>query len=362
MSGGDLKNTPLGPVNVPAVLVALLAGLIIGVVAQPIFASEPEPPTPATPVRPAGPGGNGPTGPDDGRATPVAGTAALQRALARGVAKAEKMGGSAAVAVAAPDFELTEGSVGPYRMWSTSKVLTSLILLSRLKPNEGVPPEIEDALVRSSNCAQRLIVNEIQDRLGGIEAAKRAFVDEAAKGRAKVDASTIQDDPPDDSTCDAYLSAAGIGDPQRPTALFGPAEWTVGDAARFMYSLGSGAFGPVGDEVLLTMKEKKQVNQDEGADNSVVAALDWGAGEVFGEVPYKAGWGMTRDEGLFTASQMAVMNVGGRPVGVAAVFTTTGSRESEALGEGREAEAIEAMFERVRKGLERVENGGGDGN
>ena len=111
------------------------------------------------------------------------------------------------------------------------------------------------------------------------------------------------------------------------------------------------------------MRRKKEKNDVESSgEDSVLAALDWGAGTVFprGWKPaYKAGWGGSQNE-AYLAEQIVALDIGGRNVGVSAMFMPNEQPANDALGQGDEVEAIEGILEQIKVALsEEVDTGGG---
>lgn len=250
----------------------------------------------------------------------------LAAALRRGVARAAKLGGRAEAAAMLDGSgrpllaaSTPRGAAQPVRMWSMSKVVTAIALLQALRwgdrAGEPLPAEVEaalhDAIVRSENCRQRRIVLELQRRLGGTAAVRRAFagVLATAGAQARVGAEIAAPE----AHCLPFLgSQTEIDDPFEPTLLLGISTWQVGDAARLAHALADGAYGgAISEWVLGLMREPKQPSR-EALDGQLTAPADWGAGVAFAGLgpAYKAGWGGSLN-GNFLAGQLAAVPVGG---------------------------------------------------
>jgi hypothetical protein len=355
----------LKPVNVPFLLLALFVGVALGILVGKLI-------LPKERVS-AGPkvGYQGSDPITSGEEKPVASAGIeentvelnldinLQRAVDRGVQRADALDGTSAAAIVTAGKTYASSSLERFRLWSTSKVITSLMLVAQTggsKTGQAVPPEVQEALVQSSNCAQRLIVNELQIIYGSIELTKEAFEQEADSGEATVGMETVQSAPPEDTSCDEYLIENGIKDPNSASALFGTAEWRAEDAASLMWSLQKGVFGPAGEGVLETLRLEKEANLDPGSSNSVEADLGWGAGNSFAglDPAYKSGWGGS-GKGDYIVSQMVSLDVNGKSYGVSATFRPTRQPATDVVSQGVEVKAIETIFREIRKGIEAME-------
>src|SRR3954462_6787265 len=81
----------------------------------------------------------------------------------------------------------------PVRIWSVSKVATTIALLEahgwNRRPGRALRADVDaavrSALVRSSDCAQRQLVVELQEALGGIEPARKAVQQVLRRGGAR---------------------------------------------------------------------------------------------------------------------------------------------------------------------------------
>ena len=283
---------------------------------------------------------------------------ATQQALNAAVADAEKLGGKAQAAVWVEGWPapLASPRISSDRMWSLSKVLTALTVI-RLsdggKLSSTVARAIERALIHSENCPQRRVVLELQQLAGG-SAGARAALQETLKvaGAGGEITTTVQTA---DSFCHSYLRRVSdsIGDPLGPGLLLGTSTWTVADAARFMAALADGRYGEPGNRILALLRRPKGVNT-EAPPGNYSADPAWGAGRALTRLDpaYKAGWGGSL-QGSFQAGQMAVFDVGGRSVAVAAVFRPTRQPDRDDPGRTTAPTAIEGIFTTLRRHLER---------
>ena len=250
----------------------------------------------------------------------------LAAALRRGVTRAAKFGGrvEAAAMLDGSRRPLLAGSTRhgaeqPMRMWSMSKVVTAIALLQALhwgdRPGEPLPAEVEaglhGAIVRSENCRQRRIVLELQRRLGGATAVRRAFAAILAEAGAQARIGAELGAP--EAHCLPFLDAqTEIDEPLEPTLLLGISTWRVADAARLAHALAGGAYGAaISERVLGLMREPKQPSREALA-GELTAPANWGAGLAFAglDPAFKAGWGGSLN-GNFLAGQLVSVSIGG---------------------------------------------------
>lgn len=313
-------------------------------------------------------------GPDDGtEITGVGATASTDRdqarerklvraALASGVRKAEALGGTAeAVAwsdrwnrpVAAGD------GIGSVRMWSMSKPVVAIALLDRAdatgeKLSPGARNAMRRAIVRSENCRQRQIVLTLQELAGGAPAAVDAISDTLTSAGADPSGVSTTTEPVSE-LCRPYLQAlkSELKSPLGDALLLGTSEWTVGDAASFMHSLGDGELGDPGEKVLKLMRLPKQRSTELTRESDYTAAADWGAGRAFAGLPtaYKAGWGGVQ-QGSFVAGQMVLVTVRDQQFAVAVIFKPRDQPSIDDPGLTPAPEAVEAVMDSFRAAVE----------
>ena len=191
---------------------------------------------------------------------------------------------------------------GRFRMWSVSKVVTAIALLEahgwRERSGEPLTADTRRAmssgLIGSSDCAQRQMVVELQELLGGPLEARAAYQDVLA--RAGTRAATVTGRiAPAGSGCRSYLRRSQLADPFRPALQLGTAEWSVSDGARFALALGDGTYArAVTRQVLRLLRRPKTRSDDPFAQGrDVTTNPAWGAGLVLRDLQpaYKSGWG-----------------------------------------------------------------------
>lgn len=346
------------------VVTALVGGLIIGLAGSAVFdgtgstdsRTAPETEITAEPAAPVTPD-------QEMRETPKSEAvqqAEVQKAVSSAVKEANQMGGKAQAAVAAEGWDgiAQAGSAGTFRMWSTSKPIAAVALLEAQEEVDGTPAkitsEMRDAIVGSSNCGMRKLVLDLQRESGGLQVAAERFESVAIESGVTSDTlATAQSGPLEDSRCNAYLEKRATRT-DADAWLFGTAEWTNSDAALFALALSSGRLGPAGNAVRGVMSLPKEVSPDEGGEDSVSTDLDWGAGKVFPAAwapAYKSGWGGSQD-GEYLASQLISLVVERQPVGISVAFSPDEQPPNDAVGQGIEDEAIEAMLTKIRDALE----------
>jgi hypothetical protein len=299
--------------------------------------------------------------------TPTPERQALRTALSAGVARADALHGQAAAAVwvDGDPHPITSGPVmSPHRMWSTSKAVVAIAVLQTVRdlPDPMLRSVLEDAIVRSDNCAVRRAIVGLQDRLGkGIAGTEAAFEHVLLAAHARIES------PPQtaaaERACVPYLQAHRAGLPRGEGDLgvvpeFGTAEWTEYDAISFAHSLSDGDYGVAGEYLLRLMMLPKGLPLDEGPAPPSAPPLDWGAGEVFPaswRPAWKAGWGGSRTHPpRFLAGQLVVLHIGRILVAAAAIFVPDTEPATDNPGVTDAPRALELIFGAVGEGL-RVE-------
>lgn len=259
----------------------------------------------------------------------------LLRALRRGVAAAAGLGGTVEAAAMLDGWQRPlvvtserRGARRSMRMWSISKVATMIAVLRRLgwgaRPGRPLSPELTAALRgairRSENCRQRRVVLELQRLAGGPAGARQALAEVFAIAGAEAQVGTAVEAP--EPPCVRYLEGqVELPDPLAPGVLLGTSTWRVGDAARLIEALSTGAYGrAISRRVLALMRAPKLPSREVPA-GELTAPVDWGAGEALpGDPAYKAGWGGTL-HGNFLAGQIALARLPGLgPVSLAVMF------------------------------------------
>jgi hypothetical protein len=243
------------------------------------------------------------------------------------------------------------------RMWSVVKVPTAIALLeaSGWDARKGNDPPLiraamSSALVGSADCAQRLLVVALQERLGGIKPARTAVEDVLRRGAAagaRVSSRASVASP----ACRPRLARSGLADPYRAALQLGTAEWSIRDAARFARALGDGTYpAAVQRRVLHLLRQPKTTSDDwfaRGLD--VTTDPRWGAGLALRRLrpAYKAGWGGSSGETPTFVNEQAIFlrDNQGQPLGVAVSFEPPNrpSRDDPAL-----TAAPEALFAVLR--------------
>jgi hypothetical protein len=242
------------------------------------------------------------------------------------------------------------------RMWSMSKPVAAVALLT-LAHETGVTlsPDVQDAMrraiERSENCAQRRVVLELQELADGPGQAAVAFgaILRDAGSQAAVATATQPADP----VCYGYLTrtAAGLRSPRGPGLLLGTSTWSIRDAVAFTHALATGRYGEAGAEVLRLMRGRK-LPSAETRSGDYTASLDWGAGRALRawDPAYKAGWGGTLHNN-FLAGQLAVVQINGVRVAMAAMFHPNVQPDRDDPGRTAAPAAIEAIFGTVVQDL-----------
>ncbi len=300
--------------------------------------------------------------------SPAAGSrVTLQSALRRGVAEAHDLGGEAAAAV------WVDGDVMPilggstavvHRMWSMSKAVVTIAALKAVadRPDPVLWSAMNDAIIRSDNCAIRRVIVGLQDRLGGVAAATDAFERVLSVAHARIERTPQSASP--ESECVRYLDNHQGGLPGSDlgvAAEFGTAEWTESDAISFAHGLSVGDYGASGARLLGLMALPKQPPLEEPPP-PLAPPPDWGAGAAFPaswHPAWKAGWGGSQDvPPHFLAGQIVALRLGDVPVAVTAIFLPGAQPATDNPGLTRAPRALELMFGAVRVGLEQEHVGG----
>jgi hypothetical protein len=248
----------------------------------------------------------------------------------------------------------TQGQAERMRMWSMSKVPTAIAALREIDDRSPeLDAALEDAIVRSGNCAQRRVVLELQRATGGTEGAGAAIAkvfDEAEAPTVEVPREAM---PPEDDSC-----RDGSHDVSGDAPQVGASTWTIADAVAFADALGTGVYGDEGREVLELMRREKEPSPDlDNPEQEYTADPDWGAGRALEEwdPAYKAGWGGVLD-GMFVAGQIAIVEVGGRSVAMAVAYRPHAQPQNNDPGKTEAPEAIEAVFRELAAQFESVQD------
>jgi hypothetical protein len=285
----------------------------------------------------------------------------MQSALDLGVQRAEQFGGRAEAAVWALRWPapLTSGSAAPMRMWSMSKPVAAIALLRIAeKSHHPLSAVVQDAMrraiQRSENCRQRRVVLELQKLAGGVTQARAAV--ESVLREAGSAAIVASEAAPAETSCRDYLtrSGAGLAEPLGPALLLGTSTWSVSDAVAFAHALSAGRYGEAGASVLRLMREPK-LSSDEQLAGGYTASLDWGAGRALAnwDPAYKAGWGGSL-HGNFLAGQIAVVEIHGVPIAIAAMFHPTTEPAGDDPGLTSAPRAVEEILATVTSALARA--------
>lgn len=291
----------------------------------------------------------------------------LWAALRRGVARASALDGSVEAAAMLdasrrPLVATSErrGASRHMRMWSMSKVATTVALLRELRwgnrLGEATSPEVDralrGALTRSENCRQRRVVLELQRRAGGIAAARRAMATVFSLAGARARIATEVEEP--EPVCVPFLrSQTEISDPLAPTLLLGTSTWRVSDAARLAHALAVRTYGrAVSARVLSLMRAPKRPSRESPA-GELTAPLEWGAGDAFVGLhsAFKPGWGGSLN-GNFLAGQLAVVPIhGGDHLSIAVMFHPDSQPSRDDPGITAAPHALQEVMESVRASL-----------
>jgi hypothetical protein len=244
-------------------------------------------------------------------------------------------------------------------MWSTSKVVTAVLLLRQLgwgdaqggTPSDEVERALEGALRRSENCRQRRVVLEVQARSGSPAATARDLTDLLDQAGAHQVIARRTQGP--DAICAGYLdSQRDLADPGAQAPMLGTSRWRMSDAARFAQALGAGVYGrALADRVLAIMRAPK-LRSREAPPADYTPALDWGAGRTLtcGRPAYKAGWGGAQARS-FVAEQIAVVRRGNRTAAIALAFAPAAQPALDDPGATRAPAAIELVMSRMARDL-----------
>ena len=296
--------------------------------------------------------------------SPLPSTAVLKE-IAR---RAALGGGRVQIAVSADDRIAAAASRGsirtPFRMWSVSKVATSIALLraygwadtAGTRPRADVDAAMRSALVRSGDCAQRQLVVELQEATGS-RAAARAAVRRVLADAGARNARVLERAAPASQGCRPYLARTRTPDPYRVALQLGTAEWTITDAARFARALGDGTYPPaITRRVLRLLKLPKQHSDDPFARGlDVTSRLDWGAGQALGDLEpaYKAGWGgSSRETPTFVTEQVIhVRSPAGASYGIAVTYEPAGVPARDDPGLTQAPAALDSALTALRAEL-----------
>jgi hypothetical protein len=303
---------------------------------------------------------------------PVAGLEAwrpvVEQALEAGIAKSQSLGGTIDAAAFGPGWGQpvvigATGATDTFRMWSVSKPITAVAVLSALEAggrplNEAVRRSIVEALTESDNCAQRRDVVALQRLTGGVADADSAF----RATLAKAGATTVGDSTPapwssDDLVCAPFFqeTAAGLTTAQveAPAIQFGTYEWTIVSAVRFAYALGAGEYGEAGAAVLGWMRRPKEFAA-ESTPQDYTSPLNLppsGGRFPLKWLPaYKGGWG-GHEENDFISEQIDVLDVDGSTIALAALYRPATQPPSDDPGLTEAPQALEDVFRSARRAL-----------
>jgi hypothetical protein len=291
---------------------------------------------------------------------------AIAARLRAAVNAAGGFGGTATAAVMLDDWRdpvtassVAGGSRRTVRMWSTSKVVTAVLLLRQLDwgdaagrpPSEELERALEGALRRSENCRQRRVVLEAQARSGSPAAIASDLADVLVEAGARPLIARRTQGP--DALCAGYLgSQRALADPGALTPMLGTSRWRMSDAARFAHALGAGVYGrALGDRVLAIMRAPKLRSRETPAAD-YTPTLDWGAGAALacGRPAYKAGWGGAPAR-AFVAEQIAVLRRGNRTAAIAVAFAPAAQPALDDPGSTRAPAAVELVMSRMARDL-----------
>ena len=208
----------------------------------------------------------------------------LSRGELAAIVRDAARGGRVQAAVAFPDGRViavaSRGSAQRrVRMRSVAKAATAIALVETGPLPARTQGAMREALVRSDDCAQRHMTVVLQDRLGGVEPARRAVAAVLSRSGARRFAVTRRTSA---GSCPAWV--AGLPGAADPALQMGTSEWTVADAARFARS-----FGTAPGRVRALLRARKLRSPDVAGD------VQWGAGRALARLrpAYKAGWGIT---------------------------------------------------------------------
>lgn len=292
----------------------------------------------------------------------------LRRALAEGRRAAELAGGSMSVAAVASGWTapVVLGPRVAFRLWSTSKAVAAVTLLTqaaktRQAIREGVRRSMMTALSRSDNCAERRVVLALQQVSGTSANAESNFRDVLRSVGAHPEGSPLLSPFSDATACMPWLrdAADGLADTElrAPTLELGTNEWTVEDAVRFAFGLGTGAFGAAGRPVVGWMQLPKALAEGE-APAAYTSPFD--LPPAGGRFPrswhpaYKGGWGGSQQHDYIT-EQIVILHIEGNVVALAAMFRPDVQPSVDNPGGTVAPAALEDVFASARAALQKAE-------
>lgn len=287
----------------------------------------------------------------------------LDSALLRGIRAAERQGGVASAGIWVDSWSrpVLQGAIERCaRMWSVSKVVTSLAAMSLGADGDPfVRRAMVDAITRSDNCAQRRVVLALR-KLAGSQAAEVSDVTKVLArahvtptGAYEVGAIT------DDRDCIPYLEATRgtLADPLQPALEFGTLTWSVSDAVSFAHALATHVYGRAGAAMLRLMRLPKRYALQPASRQDYTSPLD--RPPSGGDFPsawrpgYKGGWGGS-EQADFVTEEIAVLDIHGHSVALAADFWPSTPASSDDPGRGIAPDALEALFTPVRAVLKPI--------
>jgi len=255
------------------------------------------------------------------------------------------------------------------RLWSLSKPVIALAALRSGVGEGSGRPMVEESITRSSNCAARSLVVDL-DGSGPVSKPQEgveAF--EEVLGEAGVSLSQgPQVAVPVEDGCAANGYPILRNADREALPLFGTAEWRSLDAARFMRALGDLAYGEPGRELLRLLGEPKLANEDPGAScdpgRPEPEKWIWGIGEAFEgwKTYFKSAWGGGEDEsGPVMFSQMGLVERGDESYALAVSLRVPdhlGGEPGSQCVTIEEIELVEEVLESVESLLLQVEDRG----
>ena len=249
------------------------------------------------------------------------------------------------------------------RLWSLSKPVIVLATLRQGTRDGSNRSLVEEAIQESSNCATRSLVLDLEGESPSDPTARQGvnrFEEVLAAAGIELTRGPQVAVPQDDGCAESgYPELENSEGAALP--LFGTAEWTSLDAARFMRALGDLGYGKPGEELLRLMGSPKAANQDPGAScdpgRPEPGKWEWGIGKVFRDWDpvYKSGWGGGPEgTGPVMFSQMGLVGRRGEEFALAVSLRLPehlgGDPGSQCVTLG-EIELVEELLERVRNSL-----------
>jgi hypothetical protein len=286
----------------------------------------------------------------------------LDDALRRGVVAAAAFGGEVEVGLWLDNDKTpieAGDQLGLGRLWSLSKPVAALAALeaadARGGPTTALMAAVTDAITKSDNCAQRLVVLDLQQREGGIDGAAAAFGAILKRAGVTLTTKPQQADISGDAECRSYLSTNGgeISDPFGTALQFGTDEWTLRDAILFAHALANGTYKRAGETVLGLMRQAKDRPAGASPTDYTGPLNDPPSG---GQFPpewapaYKGGWGGHRlHPPNFRAAEIVVLDVGVHKIALAATFRPTMQPRSDDPGTTHAPQALNALFASIEQ-------------